>query len=129
VIVLLFIFMPRGRDTVPAVTPAAQAISTAVDTITEATAVDPPPPQAQPITAQVPAPPAEAPETVVKWTSTWVNVRERRDPNAPILGILDPGERVDVADLQRGWWAVYLEGEVIGYVARSLLRDSPLEEG
>jgi hypothetical protein len=101
------------------------AAATQSDTVVAET----PAPVAAPITALVPDRPTEQPETIVKWTSTWVNVRDGRSPAAAILRVLDPGERVEVADLQRGWWAVYSEGVRIGYVARSLMRDEPLENG
>jgi uncharacterized protein YgiM (DUF1202 family) len=90
---------------------------------------DPAPPVARPIPASAPTQPREQPETTVKWTSTWVNLREGRSPESAVLQTLDPGEPVEVADLQRGWWAVYLDGELIGYVARSVMRDQPLEGG
>jgi RNA polymerase subunit RPABC4/transcription elongation factor Spt4 len=63
--------------------------------------------------------------TVTRWTANWVNVRADRDPDAEILRVLTPGQEVQVADLAQGWWAVYLEGEMIGFVARSLILDQP----
>lgn len=81
-----------------------------------------------PIVAQAPPAPATTPQTVTRWTSTWVNVREDRSPSSQVLRILNPGQRVDVADLQRGWWALYAGGEMIGYVARSTLHDEPPEQ-
>lgn len=80
------------------------------------------------IAAQAPPAPAPAPQTVTRWTSTWVNVRQERSPNSQVLRILNPGQRVDVADLQRGWWMLFLDDEMIGYVAQSTLRSEPPEQ-
>lgn len=105
-------------------TPAAAPTQSRVDSVAAQ-----PPPQAAPITARTEPPSPEQPVTVVRWTSTWVNVREDRSPDAPVIRILNPGERVDVADLQRGWWAVYRGGEMLGYVARSLIIEQPPDSG
>ena len=81
----------------------------------------------------VPAPslaPTEAPPPTValmetRWTSTWVNVREGPAIDAPILQILRPRQRVEVADRQGRWWLVYLNGERLGYIANSVLQATP----
>lgn len=90
--------------------------------------VDSIPPAAAPITAQEQRSQPAIPQTVTRWTSTWVNVREERNPNSRVLQILRPGQRVEVADLQRGWWVAYMDGEMIGHVARSTLRTEPPEQ-
>jgi hypothetical protein len=39
---------------------------------------------------------------------------------------LNPGVRVEVGDYEAGFWEVYLEGRLLGYVANSLLlRERP----
>ncbi len=62
------------------------------------------------------------PSTETKWTSTWVNVREGRGTNTGVVQILDPGQRLEVNNLQGRWWVAYLDGRRIGYVANSVLR-------
>lgn len=74
------------------------------------------------------SPPAETPQatspsTQTKWTSTWVNVREGRGTDTPILQVLDPMQPVEVDSLQGRWWALYIDGERIGYVANSVLQN------
>ena len=59
----------------------------------------------------------------VKWTNTWVNVRAERSIDAPVVLTLDPAKPVDVDDLNRGWWAAYVDGKHVGYVANSVLSD------
>jgi len=79
-------------------------------------------------TVQPEAAPAQveaAVTTLTRWTAKWVNVRADRNPDAEILRVLTPGQRVEVADLAHGWWAVYLQGEMIGFVANSLILDQP----
>ncbi|MBI3082088.1 MAG: zinc ribbon domain-containing protein [Gemmatimonadetes bacterium] len=39
-----------------------------------------------------------------------------------------PGSSVRVTDRQAGWWALYANGRVVGYVAGSLLSDQPPPE-
>jgi hypothetical protein len=63
--------------------------------------------------------------TQTKWTLDWANVRESRALEAPVVGILRPGAPVQVTDRQQGWWALFLDGRVVGYVAGSLLADQP----
>ena len=63
------------------------------------------------------------PSTEAKWTSTWVNVREGRGANTRVVRILDPGQRIEVNNLQGRWWVVYRDGKRIGYVANSVVRN------
>jgi len=70
-----------------------------------------------------PAPVPSRPSGEVKWTNTWVNVRAERSIDAPVVLTLDPAEAVDVDDLNRGWWAAYVDGKHVGYVANSVLSD------
>ena len=69
-------------------------------------------------------PPAPA-GTVRKWTLDWANVREGRALGTAVVHVLRPGEPVLVGDRQAGWWAVYQESKVLGYVAGSVLGDQP----
>ena len=63
--------------------------------------------------------------TVMKWALDWANVREGRALGTPVVHVLHPGEQVLVGDRQAGWWAVYQESRVLGYVAGSVLGDQP----
>ena len=74
-----------------------------------------------------PAPPPEPPEPIppARWTNNWVNVREDRSVNAPVVRILRPGTRVEIGDRARGWWAVSIEGVPVGYVSSELLDTAP----
>lgn len=65
--------------------------------------------------------------TQTKWTLDWANVREGRALEAPVVRVLRPGASVQVRDRQLGWWALYLDGRVVGYVAGSVLGDQPPE--
>lgn len=62
-----------------------------------------------------------------RWTANWVNVRENPSPDAPIAQILDPGVRVEVGGFDGGFWQVYVDGQLLGYVANSLLLQAPPE--
>ena len=68
---------------------------------------------------------ADSVETEAKWTVDWANVREGRALGTRVLRVLRPGSSVRVADRQAGWWALYADGRVVGYVAGSLLADQP----
>jgi hypothetical protein len=87
----------------------------------ETVQVTPPDPRPEP----APPPTVAAETTLTKWTSTWVNLRNARDPDAEIVRVLNPGEQVEVADLVGGWWVVFVDGEMVGFVARSLILDQP----
>ena len=96
-------------------------------------------PESQPPTSSTPAqltpatatslptatPVTPGPTTETRWTSTWVNVREGRGTDTPILQILGPRQPVEVADFQGRWWGLYMDGERIGYVANSVLLNAP----
>lgn len=83
-------------------------------------------PDRPPWEATAPAPsPTDSAATQTKWTLDWVNVRQGRALDAPVVRILRPGSAVQVADRQSGWWALHLDGRVIGYVAGSVLGDQP----
>ena len=63
--------------------------------------------------------------TQTKWTLDWANVRQGRALEAPVVRVLRPGAPVQVSDRQLGWWALYLDGRMAGYVAGSVLGDRP----
>lgn len=71
-------------------------------------------------------PPRASPASLrVKWTAEWANVREERSVDSPVVRVLAPGVRVEIGDPDRGWWAVFENDAVIGYIANSVLSESP----
>jgi uncharacterized protein YgiM (DUF1202 family) len=52
---------------------------------------------------------------------TWTNVRKSRNKLADVEAVLLPGDTVLADSLERGWYRVALDGEVLGYVHRSTL--------
>jgi hypothetical protein len=52
---------------------------------------------------------------------TWTHVRTSRSKRADLEAVLIPGDTVLADSLERGWYRVALEGEVLGYVHRSTL--------
>jgi hypothetical protein len=52
---------------------------------------------------------------------TWTHVRHSRSKGADVDAVLLPGDTVFVDSLERGWYRVALDGEVLGYVHRSTL--------
>jgi hypothetical protein len=52
---------------------------------------------------------------------TWTNVRQSRSPRGELAAVLSPGDTVFADSLQRDWYRVALEGEVMGYAYRSTL--------
>jgi Bacterial SH3 domain len=63
----------------------------------------------------------------VRWTSTWVNVRQSRSLDSPVLIVLDPGERVEVSNRQGPWWQAHLNGRPVGYLSNAVLTAAPIE--
>ena len=51
----------------------------------------------------------------------WTNVRKSRSKSGNLEAVLMPGDTVLADSLERGWYRVALEGEVLGYVHRSTL--------
>ena len=51
----------------------------------------------------------------------WTNVRRARSTRADLEAVLTPGDSVVSYSLERGWYRVALEGEVLGYVHRTTL--------
>ena len=52
---------------------------------------------------------------------TWTNVRRSRSKRAGLEAVLTPGDTVFADSLERGWYRVALEGEVLGYAHRTTL--------
>lgn len=52
---------------------------------------------------------------------TWTSVRKARSRSAELEAVLLPGDTVLADSLERSWYRVTLEGEVLGYAHRSLL--------
>ncbi len=61
------------------------------------------------------------PEAVVLVAKTWTNVRVGRSRRADLEAVLTPGDTVYADSLQKGWYRVAFEGEVMGYAHRSTL--------
>jgi hypothetical protein len=71
-------------------------------------------------TARVAALPAER-GSELRVARGWTNVRKSRSVRAPLEAVLTPGDTVQLDSLERGWYRVALEGEVLGYAHRSTL--------
>jgi hypothetical protein len=52
---------------------------------------------------------------------TWTNVRQSRSRRGELAAVLTPGDSVFADSLQRDWYRVAFEGEVMGYAHRSTL--------
>ena len=52
---------------------------------------------------------------------TWTNVRRWRSRRAELEAVLSPGDTVIADSLQRDWYRVSYEGEVMGYAYRTTL--------
>jgi DNA-directed RNA polymerase subunit RPC12/RpoP len=76
------------------------------------------------VPAAAPTPPAGL---VRRWTSEWANVRAARDVTSEVVRVLAPNLAVDVSDMRRGWWALYANGSLVGYIANSVLRTEPVQ--
>jgi len=75
-------------------------------------------------TASAAAPPAESLGELLV-APTWTYVRRSRSKHADLEAVLTPGDTVLADSLERGWYRVALEGEVLGYVHRSTLTGRP----
>ncbi|MGH7628277.1 MAG: SH3 domain-containing protein [Gemmatimonadales bacterium] len=101
---------PREQQSSPVVADSASSLSEVAYT-TAAARVD------TATAALVPA--AGAGEVLI--TRTWTNVRKSRSTSADVEAVLLPSDTVLADSLERGWYRVALEGEVLGYVHRSTL--------
>ncbi len=106
---------PRQPEIVAPAAPAPTPQATAPIDSTETVLPEPPPA-------------ADSVATATKWTLDWANVREGRALGTRVVRVLRPGSSVQVTDRQAGWWALYMDGRVVGYVAGSLLGDHPPPE-
>lgn len=52
---------------------------------------------------------------------SWTHVRKARSRSAALEAVLTPGDTVFADSLDRGWYRVALEGEVLGYAHESML--------
>ena len=52
---------------------------------------------------------------------TWTHVRHSRSKGSDVDAVLLPGDTVFADSLERGWYRVALDGEVLGYVHHSTL--------
>jgi hypothetical protein len=52
---------------------------------------------------------------------SWTHVRKARSRSADLEAVLTPGDTVFADSLDRGWYRVALEGEVLGYAHESML--------
>ena len=52
---------------------------------------------------------------------SWTHVRKARSRSADLEAVLTPGDTVFADSLDRGWYRVALEGEVLGYAHESVL--------
>jgi hypothetical protein len=66
--------------------------------------------------------PAESPGELLV-ARTWTNVRAARSKSAGLEAMLTPGDTVLADSLDRGWYRVALEGEVLGYAHRTTLAE------
>ncbi len=98
----------------PSVPGASDSVRTAPATTAGAQVTPPPAPPRRPTTV---------PSTVNRWATTWANLREGPGTAYPVVRVLEPGERIRVASPTRGFWAVYDDDTIEGYVANSLLSD------
>lgn len=86
---------------------------------------------------QAPAPPETAEDLapvpvsgptgslVVRWTSNWVNLRRGPGIAYTVLDVFRPGRRIEVGRPRGGWWPVYDDGVMVGYVSGSELSTVP----
>ena len=58
---------------------------------------------------------------------SWTHVRKSRSRSADLEAVLTPGDTVFADSLDRGWYRVALDGEVLGYANESML--TPTEPG
>lgn len=78
----------------------------------------------------VPAATARPPRVVprdahTRWTISWANIRVARDTVSAVVRPVPPGTPLLAAQQQNGWWAVYDDSVLVGYMAGDLLRSSP----
>lgn len=113
---------PEPEVTVPPVVAAAPESAATVER-----SPAPTPPPTPRTTDQATRDPAGPAALVTRWTIEWANVRAERSVESPVVRVLAPNVRIQVADMRGGWWALYDRGALVGFVANSLLRPAPLQ--
>jgi hypothetical protein len=103
-----------GGERLPPVSTPASAGSTAADSSEVAYALGA---TAQLDTASVEATPVGG----MLIAKTWTNVRKSRSRRGELEAVLTPGDTVFADSLQRDWYRVAFQGEVMGYAHRSTL--------
>ncbi len=78
----------------------------------------------EPAPAETATPPP-LPPRALRWANDWANVRADRGVEYEVVLVLRPGDSVEVSDRRLGWWAVYLDDRLIGYVVNNLLDTVP----
>ena len=73
-----------------------------------------------PEAAAPPAAPSPSPGGLLV-AKSWTHVRKARSRSADLEAVLTPGDTVYADSLERGWYRVALEGEVLGYTYESML--------
>ena len=76
--------------------------------------------------AVTPAAQARSPGAL-RVAKSWTHVRKARSRSADLEAVLTPGDTVFAGSLERGWYRVALDGEVLGYANESML--TPAEPG
>ena len=69
--------------------------------------------------APAPAPTVGPP--LLRYATTWINVRAYRGMGGAAVRVIDPGEAVTVDSLAGGWYRVLDRGTPVGYAHRSFL--------
>lgn len=114
--------LPAPAEPTPSEPAPAAPVPTPSEPTRNPSIIVPPPGQATspPVATSVP------PHTRVRFTVNWANVRAAPDSTAPVVRVLRPAQRVEVADRQGRWWSAWLDGEPIGFVANAILVDDSL---
>jgi hypothetical protein len=63
--------------------------------------------------------PAERP--LLRYATTWINLRAARGPSGTAIRVLNPGDSVLVDSLVSGWYRVIEKGQPVGYAHRRFL--------
>lgn len=116
---LVAILLLRGRsagESAPPPVPGSGASLTEAPTgDVEEPVADSTPPVAP---AVVPVP---AGRPLLRFATTWINVRAARGPRGTAIRVLNPGDSVMVDSLVRGWYRVLDKGQPAGYAHRRFL--------
>jgi hypothetical protein len=131
-VAIVLVARHRAGSSADVVPPAAAPLDTAASL--EPQPRPQPPPAGDSTSSAMPAPSARAPAPEVRpaagqagrrYARTWVNVREGRGRDTPVIRVLNPGEAVRVDSLIKGWYRVLVDGLPLGYVHRRQLDAVP----